>query len=124
MMHLFDALIGNVDRHAGNQLWTTADWKLHLIDHSRSFRNSKTLPETYEQAPSMLSRELFEGLQALDEESLVAATQGLIGKAQIESLLLRRDGILAKIARDRYEFGDDWVFQVGGGGCELARAVP
>ncbi len=40
-MRLFDALIYNIDNNLGNQLWTRPDWRLHLIDHTRSFRQRK-----------------------------------------------------------------------------------
>ena len=36
----FDNLIANEDRHANNIL-ITKDWRLYLIDHSRSFRTAK-----------------------------------------------------------------------------------
>jgi hypothetical protein len=114
-MDLFDALIGNVDRNVGNQLWTIADWELHLIDHSRSFRTSKKLTEAFTRSRARLSRELFGALRALDRESLNAELEELLDSAQIKALLARRDRILAKIARDREAFGDEQVF-VGGDG--------
>jgi hypothetical protein len=34
---LFDELIANVDRNAGNLVITT-DWQIYMIDHTRAFR--------------------------------------------------------------------------------------
>ena len=40
LQRAFDNLIANEDRHLGNIL-ITEDWRMILIDHSRSFRFSK-----------------------------------------------------------------------------------
>ena len=40
LQRAFDNLIANEDRHAGN-IQITEDWRVILIDHSRSFRTSK-----------------------------------------------------------------------------------
>ncbi len=37
IMRVFDELIQNRDRNAGNLLWTK-DWKMWMIDHTRAFR--------------------------------------------------------------------------------------
>ena len=42
--------------------------------------------------------------------NLAELADGLISKAQLEALLARRDLIVAKIDRDRQEYGDDAVF--------------
>lgn len=110
VMILFDALILNLDRTATSQLVTTADWKLHLIDHSRGFREWRKLPPAYLRHPSCLPRPLMDRLEELDREGLEAALEGLVSGAQIEALLARRDLILEKIAADRLTYGDEAVF--------------
>jgi hypothetical protein len=111
VMVLFDALIQNVDRNLANQLWTPADWRLHLIDHSRGFRLWKDLPEEFAGAPASLPRALLAGLEGLEEESLAVGLERLVSRAQIKALLKRRDRILEKIASDRQQYGDAMVFQ-------------
>lgn len=110
LMDLFDVLIGNSDRNLGNQLWTTADWRLHLIDHSRAFRTAKKLPASFEQEAARLPRELFEALRTLEKQALTEATRGLLDSSEVKALLARRDRILSKIDADRAEFGDERVF--------------
>jgi len=110
MMKVFDALILNEDRNLGNELITLEDWKLHLIDHSRSFRLQKNLLEGMEEEPMALPRWLHERLQSLDREGMERLFDGLLSKAQIRALLARRDRILEKLERDRKRYGDALVF--------------
>jgi hypothetical protein len=101
----------NDDRNLGNQLITTSDWQLHLIDHSRSFRRSKELPKKFLGGPASLPRPLLDRLEALNEERLRELLKGLLSKARVRALLARRDRILEKIEADREEWGDALVFQ-------------
>lgn len=112
LMRVFDALILNTDRNLSNQLITPEDWKLHLIDHSRSFRLSHRLPDRFQAIPVKLSRRLLERLEALEQERLQQLLRGVIAKGKIEALLARRDKILEKIAQDRQTYGDAYVFSV------------
>ena len=41
-MKVWDELIQNKDRNAGNIIWTS-DWSMWLIDHTRAFRLGKEL---------------------------------------------------------------------------------
>jgi hypothetical protein len=54
-MRLFDQLIANIDRNAGNLLYDD-DWHLFLIDHSRAFTDRRDLKGTT--APTRVDREL------------------------------------------------------------------
>ena len=110
MMRIFDLLIQNDDRNLGNQLITTADWKLHLIDHTRSFRLDKKLPDEVEGIPYPLPRWLYENLQAMELQETKALLRGLMSGARIKAILARRDLILEKTEEDRAEFGDDVIF--------------
>ena len=50
LQRFFDNLIGNEDRHMNNLL-ITKDWRIYLIDHSRSFRTAKNSPTASSTAP-------------------------------------------------------------------------
>ena len=109
-MHLFDSLIYNTDRRAENILVDESTGGIYLIDHSRAFREKTELREEFANGRVWLSREMYENLAGLDEESLADLADGLISEAQLEALLARRDLIVAKIDADRQEYGDDVVF--------------
>ena len=113
IMKLFDALIYNVDRNLSNQLITMDgdEWKLHLIDHSRSFRQVKNLPKVFASKPVSLPRDLLTELEAMNDETLKELLKGVVTKPQIKTMLVRRDKILEKIASDRKSYGDRMVFQ-------------
>ncbi len=109
-MRLFDALISNPDHNLGNQLWTVSDWRLHLIDHSRSFRLDRGVDASFLEPPYGLPRALLDRLTSLDEKAIAGRLEGALSKAQVKALLARRNRILEKIARDRERFGDGAVF--------------
>lgn len=90
-MRLFDQLIYNVDRHANNIL-ITQDFRLRLIDHSRSFRAQKALrnPEQL----TRFSKSLLEGIKRLTYEDLKKKTSKYLTDAQIKTVIQRRDAIL------------------------------
>jgi hypothetical protein len=110
-MRVFDALILNSDRNLGNQLITTRDWKLHLIDHSRSFRHARQLPDRFERTPIELTRDLRERLERLNADRLRTLLAGTVGRARIRSLLDRRDRILEKVESDCRSYGEARVFR-------------
>jgi len=96
-MHLYDQLIANVDRHMNNIL-ITRDFDLRLIDHSRSFRQSRELKD-----PTRLTRfsqSLLEGVARLEYQELRKRTGRWLVDNQIRALLARRDAILA-LAKQR-----------------------
>ena len=101
---LFDNLIYNVDRNLNNML-VTEDWRVYLIDHSRSFRSVKEL-----QRPMLrFSKSLLDAIGKLDETSLKERLGPYLTTSQIRALLERRDLILER-ARDRIaKFGADNV---------------
>jgi DNA phosphorothioation-dependent restriction protein DptG len=96
-MRVFDELIQNRDRNAGNLLWT-ADWKMWMIDHTRAFRLGKELlkPQQLER----VERTLFEKMRELNETKLADAMGKSMTKAEIDALLARRDAIV-KLFDDR-----------------------
>jgi len=103
----FDDLIYNDDRHANNIL-ITDDWRMILIDHSRSFRmtkaslttllyneKSKTHPGTISALPAAF----VEKLKTLTPEIVKQVTDPYLTDKEIEAVITRRDLILKEIDR-------------------------
>ena len=93
VMYVFDELIQNRDRNAGNIMWSP-DSKMWLIDHTRAFRLGKDLL-----APLNLmrvERSLFEKLRALDRAAFTEAVKDTLTKGEIEALFARRDKIVQR----------------------------
>jgi len=110
VMRLFDSLIYNVDRRPENWLFNESTSQLNLIDHSQSFRIKPKLQSVFEDNRIWMTEDLYMRLQALEKDPLVEMTRGLITVGQIKAMLKRRDLVVAKIDRDRQEYGDDAVF--------------
>jgi hypothetical protein len=96
-MHIWDELIQNRDRNAGNILWTR-DWTLWLIDHTRAFRLGTDLmrPEELRR----IDRGLMARLKALTEESVAEAVGDSLQKFEREAVLQRRD-VIVKLFEER-----------------------
>lgn len=91
VMQVWDQLIFNVDRNQTNML-IDQGWHLWLIDHSRSFRSSKTLKD-----PSVLKtvdRTMLAKMKTLDEATLTKEFGKEVTKAEVQGLLARRDLIV------------------------------
>jgi hypothetical protein len=91
IMRVFDELVGNTDRNAGNLLWTS-DGKMWMIDHTRAFRfNVKlTSPKLLERC----DRNLMIGMRRLTAETLKAKMGDDLTKPEIQALLARRDELI------------------------------
>lgn len=104
---LFDNLIGNIDRNAGNML-VDGEWNIILIDHSRAF-GADRMP--FEKEMARVDRAFFERLKALDEAAVMSRLRPwVLADGTVRGLLKRRDRIVAhfeKLARER---GEDAVF--------------
>jgi hypothetical protein len=85
-MKMFDDLICNRDRNAGNLL-VDDDWNLFLIDHSRAFIDDKGLAVALEH----VDRGLWTKMLTLDEASLTSAIGSWVDRSSIRSLIVRRD---------------------------------
>jgi hypothetical protein len=103
----FDNLIANEDRHLRNIL-LTEDWRMILIDHSRSFRFSKRhqkkliFTEDHPEGPKLmkrLPRDLVDKIKALDLAKLNELVGEYLTEQEIAAILPRRDLILAEIDR-------------------------
>jgi hypothetical protein len=102
-MRLFDQLIANIDRNAGNLLYDD-DWHLFLIDHSRAFTDRKDLRGTA--APNRVERAYWKKLEALDGPTLQKALGEWLSEREIEALLARRDRMREAIDKMVAERGE------------------
>jgi hypothetical protein len=93
VMYVFDELIQNRDRNAGNIMWGR-DSKMWMIDHTRAFRTGKDLlnPDNL----SRIERSLFEKLRALDRSAFTDAVKSVLTKDEIEALFIRREKIVRR----------------------------
>jgi hypothetical protein len=90
-MIVFDELIQNRDRNAGNILWSS-DWRLWMIDHTRAFRLGKELRQP--KALTICDRALLERMRELTRPALAEAVGKSLTKAEMDALLSRRDLIV------------------------------
>jgi hypothetical protein len=90
-IRMFDNLIYNTDRHMNNLL-ITADWKIRLIDHSRTFRPFDQLKDAKQL--TRFSRSLLEKMAELNEPVLQEHLGKYLTSYQIHGLLKRRDAIM------------------------------
>jgi hypothetical protein len=114
----FDNLIANEDRHQ-NQYLITEDWRMILIDHSRSFRTSKKFTkkliydEKYKEGPTFimkqLPRALYEKIKSLNAEVIKGAVGEYLTDKEIEAVLVRKDLIVEWIEARIKKLGEDQV---------------
>jgi hypothetical protein len=106
---VFDNLIENIDRNAGNLLVYRAPgdraWHLVLVDHSRAFTSSRKV--LFEM--SRIDRPLFERLRALDMPTLEARLGDLVA-GDLRRILQRRDAIVAHFEKLASVKGEAAVF--------------
>ena len=91
VMIVFDELIQNRDRNAGNILWSS-DWTLWMIDHTRAFRLGKDLLRP--KSLTICDRALLERMRELTRPALAAAVGKSLTAPEIDALLTRRDRIV------------------------------
>ncbi|MDA2923738.1 hypothetical protein MYX65_03610 [Acidobacteria bacterium AH-259-L09] len=94
VMRLFDNLIYNEDRNQGNIL-IGSDWKLWMIDHTRSFRTYDDLfnPTTIR----FVERNCWEKLQKLDQKTLEVRLKPFLRSREIKAILKRRDKLVEHV---------------------------
>jgi hypothetical protein len=90
---VFDQLIYNFDRNAGNLL-IDKRWRVFMIDHTRAFKIFDDLRDEKKLAASC-ERALLAGLRRLDKAALEGEMEDLLSGGQIDGLLARRDRIVA-----------------------------
>jgi len=94
-MYLFDDLIGNVDRNAGDIVIDRETWKLWMIDHSRAFQIDERL--RYVDRILYCDSVVWERLATLDEQVLKSRLGEYLTPSAIRKVLERRDGLVAHI---------------------------
>jgi hypothetical protein len=117
MQRTFDNLIANDDRHQRN-FFIMEDWRLILIDHSRSFRTSKKFTkdliydEDFGEGPRLMREipvTLYEKLKALNSQTIKDVVEDYLTDKEIESVLLRRDLIIDWLNKRIEKLGKDKV---------------
>jgi len=111
----FDNLIYNIDRHQRNYL-IMEDWRLILIDHSRSFATTKkartdlVYDEKFKEGPKFIMAELprpfYEALKALTAENVKQAAGEYLTDEEIAATMARRDLIIAWLDKRIKELGE------------------
>ncbi|MDH5467205.1 MAG: hypothetical protein OEY25_07285 [Candidatus Aminicenantes bacterium] len=116
LMKAWDNLIANEDRNWGDIL-ITEDWRLILIDHSRSFRTSKKFTKTLvhmaegnKEPIKELPRAFVEKLKSLDFVMIRNAVGEYLTDKEIDAVIVRRDLILQDVDRLIKKFGEDKFF--------------
>jgi hypothetical protein len=106
LQRAFDNLIANEDRHLDNYLIVLPDWRMILIDHSRSFRTTgkfiKQLiyTEKHPEGPMVmkeLPKAFFEKIKALTYEQIKAAVGEYLTDEEIKCVMIRKDLVLAEM---------------------------
>ncbi|MBN1221813.1 MAG: hypothetical protein JXB23_01100 [Candidatus Aminicenantes bacterium] len=117
LQRAFDNLIANEDRHQ-NQYLIMDDWRMILIDHSRSFRTDKKFTkkliydEKYHEGPRLmkeLPRAFYEKLKTLDDGILRETVGEYLTDKEIEAVLIRKDLIVTWVEKKIKELGEDKV---------------
>lgn len=117
LMRAYDCLIANDDRTQQNIRYT-ADWRMILIDHSRSFRASQEYCERLVYGKNglkgaklfrQLPRDFVEKVKGLDFKMIKDIIGPYLKDKEIKAILLRRDLLLEEIAELIEERGEDRV---------------
>jgi len=113
----FDSLIANEDRTQQN-IFYTKDWRVILIDHSRSFRSSDKLTKQLmfgrtgiegNKPFRKLPRAFVEKIKALDFDTIKEAVGLYLQDKEIKAILARKKLILAEIDEMIREKGEENV---------------
>jgi hypothetical protein len=107
-MKLFDNLICNPDRGPDNIL-VDSSWNIILIDHSQCFLSREGLQEKPEELPTRFDRQLLERLKAVSLARLQVHFSRLLMDRQMETIIARRDALLAHVEKLIDEMGEEAV---------------
>ena len=92
-MTMFDNLIGNRDRNAGNTLRDSM-WNLILIDHSRAFPTNPELPRKMPRVDGPL----WEAIQSLTRARLGDVLRAWLTDEEIDAIIQRRERMKAELS--------------------------
>jgi hypothetical protein len=110
----FDNLIGNEDRHMGNVL-VTRDFRAILIDHSRTFRTTKSFVKgipfseknvSAEDLMRKLPRALVRKTFALSERAIREAVGDLLTDEEVRAVMARKRLLNIEVQLIIAEFGE------------------
>ena len=93
-IRIFDQLIYNMDRSQENLL-ITKDWKVWMIDHTRSFRKHSTLRNPA--AITHCNPDLYRALKDLRRQDVAREIGEFVNDEEIDALMDRRDRILERL---------------------------
>lgn len=105
-MRVFDNLINNIDRNQTNIL-IDKDWKIWLIDHTRSFSRDKTLPNP--EKVIRCSRSLWEAIQQMDETVVRESLEPYLSELEVNAFFMRRTKLIQLIEKKIEETGEEKV---------------
>ena len=105
LLRAFDSLIANEDRTQQNIRYTK-DWRMILIDHSRSFRSSRKFTRNLVYGKKgikerklfrMLPRSFVEKTKALDFDNIKEAVGSYLEDEEINAVLARKELLLKEL---------------------------
>jgi hypothetical protein len=105
LQRAFDNLIANEDRTL-NQILITKDWRMILIDHSRTFRTSKKFTESLiftektKEGPKLMSelpRAFVEKIKSMNFQMIKDAVGEYLTDDEINAVLARKELVLKEI---------------------------
>lgn len=92
--YVFDTLIYNAPRAAHHILYSTDNWQLILVGHSRAFETKRGKPSHLKPVELDITPGWRERLEALTDETLSQELEGLLSKSRLKALYKRRDQLL------------------------------
>ena len=104
-MYVFDNLVFNVDRNAGNVL-VDSRYKLWMIDHTRAFQIEGELLDDW---VTRVDRRLWDALVSLTDEEIQTAVKPHLDSREIRSLLERRNQLVEHVRKLVDERGENIV---------------
>lgn len=117
LMRAFDSLIANEDRTQQNIRYTD-DWRIILIDHSRSFRSSRKFTKKLVYGKKgikerklfrMLPRAFVKKIRDLSFDTIKKAVGLYLKDKEIDAILVRKELLLKEIEEMIKEKGEDSV---------------
>lgn len=106
-MRVFTALIRDTDRNLGNILHTP-DWRVLMIDFTRAFRHNRDLIN--QKDLMIVDRALFKKIESLTPESAQQAVGPYLTRDELQSMMARRDALVAHYRKLIAERGEAAVF--------------
>jgi len=118
LQRAFDNLISNEDRHQRNYL-ITEDWRMILIDHSRTFRTTSKFTkkliydEKFKEGKNFimdsLPRKFYESVKSLTKPAIKDVVGEYLTDEEIEGMLARKELMIAWIENHIKEKGEAYV---------------